>query len=149
MTKRMYLLVGVVGLAAAACGGSQPEPKSQAATTSAAPQSSEEQVAMGQKLYAQKCAECHGANGSGSKDAPAVVGQNALPAQPGAGSHRKIPFATAQDVAAYVKKSMPADAPGTLSDEEAYAILAFDLHANGIALDKKVDATYAGQIRLH
>src|SRR5262245_30686791 len=141
-------VLGLVCLAA--CAGAQPAPKAQTTGGSVpAPQSPEEQVALGQRLYAQKCAECHGQNGAGTKDGPPVVGQNALPAQPHAGQQRKATFATAQDVAAFVKKAMPADAPGTLTDEEAYALLAFDLHANGIALDKKVDATYAGQIRLH
>jgi len=143
-----YLALGLFCLSA--CGGAQSEPKSQATPTSAmAPQSSDDQVALGQKLYAQKCADCHGASGAGTKDAPPVVGTNALPASPRAGQKRNMSFTTAQDVAAFIKKAMPADSPGTLTDEEVYAILAFDLHANGVALDKKVDPTYASSLRLH
>jgi cytochrome c len=140
-----YLALGLLCLAA--CGGAQKEPESQAtATSAAAPRSSEDQVALGQRLYGQKCAECHGAKGEGTINAPAVVGANALPAS---GSKRNMTFTTAQDVAAFIKKAMPANSPGTLTDEEVYALLAFDLHANGVALDNKVDPTYAGTLRLH
>ena len=145
-----YALMGFLCLAA--CGGAQTEPQSQATATSAmgaVPQSADEQVALGQKLYGQKCAECHGPNGTGTKDAPPVVGSNALPAQPPAGHKRNMTFSTADDVAKFVKKTMPADSPGTLTDEEVYAILAFDLKANGVALDKKLDPTYAGTLKLH
>jgi cytochrome c len=113
-----------------------------------APKSPEDQVALGQKLYAEKCTGCHGANAAGTKDGPALVGKEALPAQPHAGQKRSLTFATAQDVASFVKKSMPMDAPGSLTDDEAYAILAFDLHAKGVALGKKLDPTYAGTVRL-
>jgi cytochrome c len=146
-----HALFGLLCLAA--CGGAQTEmPQGQATPTSAlgaAPQSPDDQVALGQKIYAQKCAECHGANGAGTKDAPPVVGANALPAQPHAGQKRNAAFATAEDVAAFVKKAMPGDSPGTLTDEEVYAVLAFDLRANGVGLDRKVDRAYAGTLRLH
>src|SRR5262245_18160263 len=96
-----YLVLGLLCLSA--CGGARSEPQSQATPTSAmAPQSSDDQVALGQKLYGQKCAECHGANGTGTKDAPAVVGANALPSSPHPGQKRNMTFTTAQDVAAFI-----------------------------------------------
>ena len=49
-----------------------------------------------------------------------------------------------------VKKAMPADDPGSLSDDDYFAILAFDLKANGIDVSgKKIDAVTTEQIVLH
>ena len=115
-----------------------------------APKTVDEQVALGEKVFTKKCASCHGSGGQGSSDDPAVVGKTALPLDPPAKAKvRKTKFETALDVAGFVKTKMPGDAPGTLTDTEAYAVLAFDLKANGVRLDRLVDPTYAGSIRLH
>ncbi|HSQ68193.1 MAG TPA: c-type cytochrome [Polyangiaceae bacterium] len=111
------------------------------------------QVEWGQKLYGEYCAECHGDKGQGNandKHAPPVVGKEALPLHPREGAKRAVDFHTAADVAAFVVKNMPGDAPGSLTPEEYYAILAFDLHANGVDLaGKQVDATTAASFVLH
>jgi hypothetical protein len=53
-------------------------------------------------------------------------------------------------VAAFVATKMPANKPGSLTADEYYAILAFDLKANGVdATAKKIDPTTAAQIKLH
>lgn len=151
----MGLVCLVVGAAAtAACGGAAPATANSATTAgmpgTTAPTTVEEQIALGQKLYGRKCASCHGANGEGDAKDPPVVGKDALPLDPRPTQRvRKAKFATAADVGTFVKSAMPADAPGTLTDTEALAILAFDLHANGVKLDKMVDPTYAGAIKLH
>jgi S-disulfanyl-L-cysteine oxidoreductase SoxD len=141
-----------------ACGGSAPpaeapatpeQPMAPAASVepSAAPANFTEQVALGQKLYGAQCAGCHGNSGEGTKDGPAVVGldKGALPLAPAAtAKHRKTEFKTVADIAEFVVKTMPPKAPGSLSAEEYYAILAFDLKANGIDLgDKKLDGELA------
>ncbi|HVR19407.1 MAG TPA: cytochrome c [Polyangiaceae bacterium] len=147
-------------LIAAACGGSAPPVEAPAESAapeamapaasvapSAAPANFAEQVALGQKVYGAKCAGCHGNSGEGSKDAPAVVGldKGALPlAPPPTSKYRKTEFKTVADIADFVVKSMPPKAPGSLSAEEYFAILAFDLKANGIDLgDKKLDGALA------
>lgn len=96
------------------------------------------QMEQGGALYATTCASCHGANGEGGK-APAVVGldKGALPLDPPkTAKHRKEQFKTVLDVGAFAMKTMPPDAPGSLSEAEYLAILAFDLKANGIDLDQ-------------
>ena len=112
----------------------------------AAPTNFGEQVAAGQKLYAANCAECHGASGEGSPG-PRVVGldQGALPLDPPPGAkYRKTQFKSVADIAGFVVASMPPKAPGSLSSEEYFSILAFDLKANGIDLgDKKLDMELA------
>lgn len=138
----------VFSLILVACGGAEPSAQapSAAATTTAAPQTFAAQAALGQKLYGEKCASCHGDSGEGKKG-PAVVGiaKGALPMDPPAtAKHRKQQFKTVADIADFVVKSMPADSPGSLSADEYYSILAFDLKANGIDLgEKKLDGTLA------
>ena len=110
----------------------------------------EAQVKEGQKLYARHCAGCHGDAGEGSKKAPPVVGKAALPLDPPAGAKvRKTQFHTAGDVADFVVKNMPAKKPGSLKADEYWAILAFDLKANGVDVKEKVDAASAAKVVLH
>ena len=80
---------------------------------------------------------------------PPVVGKAALPLDPPAKARvRKAKFVTAADLAKFVKAAMPMDAPGSLSDDDTYAIVAHNLKLNNIKLDKKVDATSAAVINL-
>jgi hypothetical protein len=95
-------------------------------------------------------ATCHGDAGQGGKKAPPVVGKDALPLDPPAGAKvRKTKFHTAEDVFDFVKEKMPAKKPGSLKPDEYAAILAFDLTANGVKLDKKVTPEVAKSIVLH
>jgi cytochrome c len=135
------MLVGAAALALLATGA-------QAADKAAA--TGEEQAAAGAKLYAKHCAKCHGDAGQGKKG-PAVVGKDALPLDPPANAKlRKTQFHTAQDVAAFVAANMPPKKGGSLTTDEYYDILAFDLKANGVDVSgKKIDPTTAAQIKLH
>ena len=93
------------------------------------------QVESGQKLYGKHCASCHGDAGQGGKKAPPVVGKSALPLDPPDGAKvRKSQFHTANDVAEFVVKKMPAKKPGSLKADEYWAILAFDLKAQTLLL---------------
>jgi cytochrome c len=117
-------------------------------STGAAPTSFAQQVELGQKVYTEQCASCHGASGSGGK-APPVVGisKGALPLNPPAtAKYRKNQFKTVADIAEFVTKTMPPAAPGSLSADQYWAALAFDLKANGINLDKKLDANVAATL---
>jgi hypothetical protein len=44
---------------------------------------------------------------------------------------------------------MPGNKPGSLKADEYFAILAFDLKANGVALTQPVDGAVASGIVLH
>ena len=109
------------------------------------------QVELGGKLFGAKCAGCHGDSGQGTSNAPRVVGlsEGALPLDPPpSAKYRKEQFKTVADVAGFVVKAMPPKAPGSLSEEEYFSILAFDLKANGIDLgDKKLDAVMVKEYR--
>jgi len=131
----------------AACGGGA----AAEGTRSATPATFADQVALGQKLYGEKCASCHGSSGEGDR-APRVVGldKGALPLDPRPDAKvRKTQFRTAADVATFVVKNMPPGGDSSLREEDYWAILAFDLHANGVDLPQRVDATNASTIVLH
>ncbi len=94
-----------------------------------------QQAERGKQIFIQQCAVCHGASGEGGvvpqmygayagMKVPAVVGKEMLPN-----------MKTAGNAYAFVKAHMPLQSPGSLSEEEALAVIAFDLMANGIAAD--------------
>jgi cytochrome c len=118
-----------------------------AAPEATAPATFADQVSLGASLYGARCAKCHGAGGEGTKDAPRLVGlsQGALPLNPSpTAKFRKTQFKTVADVADFATRAMPPDAPGSLQPEQYWAILAFDLKANGIDLGaKKLDGALA------
>jgi S-disulfanyl-L-cysteine oxidoreductase SoxD len=156
------VLFASIGILALACGGgppppASPEPMQPAAETAptpgteapATPTTFDEQVALGQTLYGANCASCHGDGGQGTAQAPPVVGidKGALPLDPPANAKgRKTQFKTVADIAAFVVKNMPPKAPGSLTEEQYWSILAFDLKANGIQLDKKLDGALAATL---
>ncbi len=140
----MKSLVFLVPALLIACHHNEP-PKSPepAAGTVAA------QIDQGKQLYVEKCARCHGDAGQGSAKAPPVVGKDAFPEKPRSGAKRDADFHTAADVFAWTAKNMPGGAPGSLSTDQYLAIFAFDLTANGVKLDKPLDAAAAQAIVLH
>ena len=124
---------------------------SEASESAAEADTFEEQAAVGQHLYGEKCASCHGASGQGTAAAPRLVGldEGALPRDPRPDAMvRETRFETAGDVASFVVQNMPPEAPGSLSTEEYLAILAFDLKANGVALEQKLDVEQAQSLTI-
>lgn len=90
----------------------------------------------GRVLYGQKCAACHGLTGTeGPNDV--LVGPAVAEALPfGLDLSRKKTIGNywpyAPTVFDYIRRAMPFNAPGSLSNEEVYSITAFLLHANSI-----------------
>lgn len=139
------IAIAVFAGSLAACASSTPPASTAPATTFSA------QVAQGRVLYGENCASCHGDSGEGDRG-PRVVGlaQGALPLDPPATREvRKTRFVTVADVATFVVSNMPPDAPGSLSQEQYLAILAFDLKANGIDLgQEKLTLEKAAQLTI-
>ncbi len=107
------------------------------------------QAERGAVVYAQQCARCHGAGGEGSASAPAVVGASALPLDPPATRKlRRGTFRTAADVAQFVVTTMPPGGP-KIAEADAWAVLGFDLKANGVTLAEPVGPHNAASIVLH
>ena len=94
-------------------------------------------AATGEATYVLKCAACHGPGGEGIPPNPKLIGN-----EPAAG------FAFAKDAKApktignywpyattlydYIHRAMPLTAPGSLSPDETYGLVAFLLSRNGI-----------------
>lgn len=145
MKRSAMLLVGISTIMMA-CGGKGAPTQTTTQTTSSALTA---QVERGKGLYAERCAECHGDAGQGTDKAPAVVGSGVFPLKPREGSKRDVDFKSAADVFTWASKTMPGNAPGTLSTDELLAVFAFDLTANGVKLTAPLDAATAAAINLH
>jgi cytochrome c len=95
-------------------------------------------VAQGEALYARQCAACHGPHGEGAAANPRLIGRD--PAAEGFNFGRDPnlqktignywPYATT--IFDYVRRAMPQTAPGSLTNDEVYAITAYLLAANDI-----------------
>lgn len=85
----------------------------------------------GAAVYARHCIACHGAKGEGTVNDRLVGGQGSLDSDmpiKTIGSY--WPYATT--VFDYIRRAMPLQQPGTLTDDEIYAVTAFLLYLNGI-----------------
>lgn len=93
-------------------------------------------VAAGRVLYATACARCHGESGIAGPFGSLVgrVPDDAFPFAENPRLPKTIgnywPYATT--IFDYVRRAMPLDQPGSLEDDEVYALTAFLLHENGL-----------------
>src|SRR5579872_656369 len=94
-------------------------------------------VAQGEKVYATQCAACHGDKGQGGPMDKLVGGTGSL--------NTKAPVKTvgsywpyATTLFDYVRRAMPFNAPGTLSNDQVYAVSAYILYMNGIVQQNAV-----------
>jgi S-disulfanyl-L-cysteine oxidoreductase SoxD len=86
---------------------------------------------LGQQVFAENCAACHGEKGEGGIGGPLFGGDGTLVSEKPVktvGSY--WPFATT--LYDYVRRAMPYTAPETLTDDEVYAVSAYILSLNGI-----------------
>ncbi len=107
-------------------------------------------VAEGAKVYRENCAACHGDALQGQKaiGAPALIG--------GRGSLAKVPLKTVESywpyattLFDYVKRAMPMTAPGSLADDQVYAVCAYILARANILPDTAVlDAQTLPRVRM-
>jgi len=76
--------------------------------------------AAGEKLYAARCIQCHGADGNGQGlSIPPLWGPQSF--------NNKAGMAKITDMAPFVRVAMPQNAPGTLTDQEALDVSAYVL----------------------
>jgi cytochrome c len=95
-------------------------------------------MARGKVVYAARCASCHGARGEGTPAYPRLVGRDSIaegfPFARDARLERTIgnywPYATT--VFDYVRRAMPPEAPGSLTDNDVYAVTAWLLAGNRV-----------------
>ena len=77
----------------------------------------EPDTAAGREVFATACSRCHGDGGQGTDRAPPVWGDRSYTI--GAGMARLF------TAAAFVRRTMPFDRPGTLSDQQAFDVAAY------------------------
>lgn len=90
-------------------------------------------AAAGKAIYALKCAACHGANGTETPGirlaAPALVSDTVAKSRPKTiGNY--WPYATT--LFDYMRRTMPYNMPGSLTNNEVYNLTAYLLSANQI-----------------
>jgi mono/diheme cytochrome c family protein len=85
----------------------------------------------GKLVYERFCGSCHGTDGAGGSSGELAGAKHGLTdANPDKTLGTYWPTATT--LFDFVRRSMPPDAPGSLSDDQIYAVCAFLLHVNGI-----------------
>ncbi|HET8623555.1 MAG TPA: cytochrome c [Gemmatimonadales bacterium] len=111
-------------------------------------------AADGAKVWAAKCAACHGEEGEGNERYPRLVGREPEQGFP-FGRHLKYvrtvgnywPYATT--LYDYVYRAMPPTAPGSLAPDEIYGVVAWVLAENRvIPADAVMDAGSLPRVRM-
>ena len=105
-------------------------------------------VAQGKQVFADNCAACHGDNGVGGVKDRLVGGQGTLAsANPVKTVGSYWPYATT--LFDYIRRAMPYQAPGSLSDDDTYAVAAYILSLNGILpADGKLDRDSLPKVKM-
>ncbi|GAB4038445.1 c-type cytochrome [Spirosoma jeollabukense] len=93
-------------------------------------------VVAGKAIFALKCAACHGTDGNGGPGGTLVTTLAAQGKRPEKTIGNYWPYATT--VFDYIRRAMPFNQPGSLTNEEVYNLTAFLLNANRIIDDKAV-----------
>ena len=110
----------------------------------------------GAAIFATKCAVCHGERGEGRLSIyPALIGRDPRAEQfvfgQQAGLTRTIGnyWPNATTVFDYVRRAMPQPAPGSLTNDEVYALTAYLLAANQvIASDATLDSASLSRVTM-
>ena len=103
-------------------------------------------AATGATLYASTCAACHGLRGEGGAGSQLVK-----PPSPGGRPRRNIAshWPYAPPLFDYIRRTMPPDKPGSLTDDKVYALVAYLLAENGIVPpDTTVDAKRLREVQM-
>jgi len=112
-------------------------------------------VADGARLYQAQCANCHGAAGEGMGGVyPALVGREPREGFGFAGNPKLVHtignyWAHATALVDYIRRAMPLTAPGSLTNDEVYALSAYLLALNELLpMDAALDSAGVMAIRM-
>ena len=105
-------------------------------------------AAVGSSVYQQNCLGCHGAGGKDGVNNVLVGGQGTLTTpRPRKTVGSYWPYATT--LFDYVRRAMPYQAPGTLTNDEIYAVTAYILFLNEIVDEKaRMDADTLPEVKM-
>jgi cytochrome c len=98
-------------------------------------------AAVGKQVYANRCVTCHGPTGTEGPQDVLVGGRGTLAVRGAAARPLKTvgsywPYATT--LWDYLRRAMPFDHPGTLTNDEIYSATAYLLFLNGIVGEQDV-----------
>jgi cytochrome c len=110
----------------------------------------------GQAIYAQQCASCHGDRGEGKPPLyPQLIGRDSIAEGFQFGKDPRLaktignywPYATT--IFDYVRRAMPLTAPGSLTNDQVYAVTAYLLSANRvISSETTLDSAKLAAVRM-
>ena len=104
-------------------------------------------VADGRRVYEVSCLQCHGPTGTEGPNDRLVSADEWEQWPPGRAVGMYWPYATT--LFDYTRRSMPQTTPGTLSDDDVYAVVAYVLHLNGLVpADAVLDAATLAAIEM-
>ena len=105
-------------------------------------------VADGAQLYERTCRECHGPEGKGSEETGFIgAPQDLRGEKPSKTVGSYWPYATT--LYDYIRRAMPFKTPGSLSNEQVYAVTAYILSLNGLLpADGSLNAEKLKQIEM-
>jgi cytochrome c len=111
-------------------------------------------VAQGAMVFGAKCASCHGVRGEGMPPNPRLVGREPREGFPFGRDGKYVktignywPYATT--LFDYVRRAMPLTAPGSLTNDEVYAVTAWLLAQNEVIRgDAVLDAAALRDVKM-
>ncbi len=104
-------------------------------------------VAQGRRIYDLSCVQCHGPTGTEGPNDRLVSTDEWEQWPPNRSFGAFWPYATT--LFDYTRRAMPQLTPGTLTDDEVYAVTAYLLHLNGLLPEDAVlDAPSLAAIRM-
>jgi len=109
--------------------------------------------AQGEKVYQTKCLACHGDKLQGTGQGDRLIGGRGTLVND---SPTKAPVKTiesywpyATTIFDYVKRAMPFNAPGSLTNDEVYAVVAYILgEANVVAKNEVINASTLAKVQM-
>ena len=105
-------------------------------------------VTDGRRIYTERCAVCHGAQGEGGPMDRLAGGHGSLASDKPVRTVGSFwPYATT--LFDYIRRAMPFNAPQTLGADDLYAVTAYILYLNDIVADgATLDARSLPQVRM-
>jgi mono/diheme cytochrome c family protein len=105
-------------------------------------------AALGQAIFAARCAACHGPTGEDPTYSRLVGGQGTLASDKPIQTIGSF-WQYATTLWSYIRRAQPFDSPGSLTADQVYAVTAYLLYRNGIIGEQEVmDATTLPQVKM-
>ena len=105
-------------------------------------------AALGQQVFAARCAACHGETGEDPTYSRLVGGQGTLATDKPVQTIGSF-WQYATTLWSYIRRTQPFDNPGSLTPDQVYAVTAYLLHRNGIIGEQDVmDATTLPRVKM-